>query len=183
LTWSTSNLPVELSNTVKSAQARLAATGATVAVAEATCGGLVTYLLSETSEEATWFRVGLVVYSNDAKRDLAGIPTDVLSAHGAVSQESALALARGVRERWGATWGIAETGIAGPVGQRRSRKPLGQVILAIVGPADQPGTAPVEVVEEYVTGLDDRIANKRAFAAALLRLFDATLAGALPESV
>jgi nicotinamide-nucleotide amidase len=59
-------------------------------------------------------RGGLVVYATDLKERLAGVPADQLAVHGPVSPQAAAALAEGVRERCGATWGVGLTGVAGP---------------------------------------------------------------------
>jgi PncC family amidohydrolase len=77
---------------------------------------------------------GVVVYSNAAKERLCGVPAAMLEEHGAVSEPVALALAAGVRQRAGATWGLATTGIAGPDGGTED-KPLGTVHIAVAGPA------------------------------------------------
>ena len=154
----------------------LRASASTVAIAESTCGGLVSYLVGDTIDAGQLVRAGVVVYSNDAKRDLARVPPETLTAHGAVSTEVALALARGVRAYWDADWGIAETGIAGPIGQRRSRKSAGVAILAIVGRPHGTDGPVIEVTQNVTSGLDNRIANKRAFAHALLRFFAEVLA-------
>jgi len=76
---------------------------------------------------------GLVVYSNAAKHNLAGVPTDLIERVGAVSAEVALALAEGARGRLGADVGVGITGIAGPGGGSPD-KPVGLVHLAVAGP-------------------------------------------------
>jgi nicotinamide-nucleotide amidase len=76
---------------------------------------------------------GLTVYSNEAKTALAGVPAELIAAHGAVSPEVASALSAGARERLGADLGIGITGIAGP-GGGSEEKPVGTVCLSVAAP-------------------------------------------------
>jgi PncC family amidohydrolase len=78
-------------------------------------------------------RGGAVVYSDTAKRALAGVPAETIAAHGAISAETARALAEGIRERLGADWGLATTGLAGPPGPGDPGPP-GTLYLAVAGP-------------------------------------------------
>ncbi len=146
----------------------LAARGETLAVAESATGGLILSLLTDVPGASAWLRGGLVPYTNEAKRDILGVPAEILAAHGAVSAETALAMARAAARLFGATWAVGETGIAGPQTGRRSRKPAGLSYIAVVGARDG---QPVERVEEIL--LPDpagRVATKRAFADAALAL-------------
>ena len=93
--------------------------GRTVAVAESCTGGLMAARLTERGGSSEYMLGGLVVYSNEAKTALAGVPAELIEAHGAVSPEVAAALADGARERFGAEVGIGITGIAGPGGGTR----------------------------------------------------------------
>ena len=111
---------------------RLVAAGETVAVAESLTGGLLGAALTELPGSSAAFRGGLLVYATDTKAALAGVPDDVLATDGAVSDETARALARGARERLGATWGVGVTGVAGPEAQEG--KPVGTVHVAVDGP-------------------------------------------------
>jgi nicotinamide-nucleotide amidase len=111
---------------------RLTAAGATVAVAESLTGGLLGAALTDLPGSSAAFRGGLQVYSTELKARLAGVPDDVLSARGAVSAETASALAQGVRERLGATYGVGVTGVAGP--QEQEGQPVGTVHVAVAGP-------------------------------------------------
>lgn len=88
--------------------------GETVAAAESLTAGLFCARLAEVPGASATLRGGVVVYATDLKTALAGVPADLLAAHGPVSPETAAALAEGVRERCGATWGIGLTGVAGP---------------------------------------------------------------------
>jgi len=101
-----------------------------VASAESCTGGLLAAVLSETSGSSDHYLGGAVVYSNDAKTALAGVPADLIHGHGAVSPVVAGALARGARERLGAKIGLGITGIAGPTGATPG-KPVGLVYVAV----------------------------------------------------
>jgi len=124
--------------------------GATLAVAESCTGGLVAERVTSVSGSSRYFAGGAVVYSNDLKTDFAGVPAELIQAHGAVSREVAAALAEGIRKRCGTTLGIGVTGVAGP-GGGTPEKPVGLVFLAL---ASEQGT---EVVERNFPGDRERI--------------------------
>jgi nicotinamide-nucleotide amidase len=88
--------------------------GETVAAAESLTAGLFCATLASVPGASATLRGGAVVYATDLKAVLAGVPEDLLAAHGPVSPETAAALAEGIRERCGATWGVGLTGVAGP---------------------------------------------------------------------
>jgi len=111
----------------------LADAGSTIAVAESCTGGLLSHLITNVPGSSAWFERGLVVYSNISKTQLAGVKESILAQHGAVSAQTAEALAQGVRDRAASTWGIGITGIAGPDGGT-TEKPVGTVFFAIAGP-------------------------------------------------
>jgi nicotinamide-nucleotide amidase len=94
--------------------AALRARGQTVAAAESLTAGLFCATLASVPGASATLRGGAVVYATDLKTTLAGVPADLLAAHGPVSEPTAAALAEGIRERCGATWGIGLTGVAGP---------------------------------------------------------------------
>jgi nicotinamide-nucleotide amidase len=102
----------------------------TVAVAESCTGGLMSARLTDRAGSSEYMLGGAVVYSNEAKTALAGVPAELIAAHGAVSPEVAAALADGARERFGAEVGIGITGIAGP-GGGTEEKPVGTVCLSV----------------------------------------------------
>jgi len=110
----------------------LADRGQTVATAESLTGGLVGAALSERPGSSATFRGGLLVYATDAKAAVAGVPQQVLDGHGAVSEQTARALAEGARERLGADWGVGTTGVAGP--DEQEGQPVGTVHVAVAGP-------------------------------------------------
>jgi nicotinamide-nucleotide amidase len=92
----------------------LLARGETVAAAESLTAGLFCATLADVPGASATLRGGVVVYATELKSVLAGVPEDLLAAHGPVSPETARALAEGVRDRCGSTWGIGLTGVAGP---------------------------------------------------------------------
>ena len=111
---------------------RLVEAGQTVAVAESLTGGLLGAALTEPPGSSAAFRGGVQVYATDLKASLAGVPDDVLATHGAVSEQAARAMASGVRERLGASWGVALTGVAGP--DEQEGHPPGTLHVAVAGP-------------------------------------------------
>jgi nicotinamide-nucleotide amidase len=102
----------------------------TLAVAESCTGGMVAQRITSVPGSSRSFLGGVVVYSNDLKISLAGVPAEIIAKHGAVSEEVAQALAEGIRRRTGATIGLGVTGIAGPTGGT-PEKPVGLVHIAI----------------------------------------------------
>jgi nicotinamide-nucleotide amidase len=88
--------------------------GETVAAAESLTAGLFCATVADVPGASAVLRGGVVVYATDLKAVLAGVPEELLAAHGPVSPETAAALADGVRARCTATWGIGLTGVAGP---------------------------------------------------------------------
>ncbi|EJW12126.1 hypothetical protein A33M_2249 [Rhodovulum sp. PH10] len=105
------------------------AKGLTVATAESCTGGLVAGALTEIAGSSDVVACGFVTYSNDAKEQMLGVPHGVLVAHGAVSLETAEAMARGVIANTPAALSVAITGIAGP-GGGSVEKPVGLVHFA-----------------------------------------------------
>ncbi|WP_306205617.1 CinA family protein [Actinoplanes sp. RD1] len=103
----------------------------TVATAESLTGGLLATTFVEIPGVSAVFRGGLVVYATDLKHTLAGVPEDLLAERGPVDRDVAQALAEGVRERCGADWGLATTGVAGP--EPQDGKPVGMVFVAVAG--------------------------------------------------
>lgn len=107
----------------------LNARGETVSVAESCTGGMVASALVDIPGASSCFCEGYVTYSNEAKEKNLGVDHNILTQHGAVSKETAEEMARGVRLRAAATYGIATTGIAGP-GGGTSDKPVGLVYIS-----------------------------------------------------
>jgi nicotinamide-nucleotide amidase len=108
--------------------------GRSVAAAESCTGGLLSARLTDRPGSSAYFAGGVVVYSNQAKVDLAGVDPALIERFGAVSTEVAEALADGARERFGADFGIGVTGIAGPDGGTEE-KPVGLVCFSVTAAA------------------------------------------------
>lgn len=101
---------------------RLRAAGLTLVTAESCTGGLLSGALTDPPGSSNWFLGGIVAYSNEAKRSQLGVPDQVLEAHGAVSAETAQAMAEGVRGRLGGDLGVSVTGIAGPAADETTKE-------------------------------------------------------------
>ncbi|WP_206035735.1 CinA family protein [Roseomonas sp. HF4] len=140
---------------------RLKARGETVAVAESSAGGLIAAALLALPGASAFFLGGAVVYTKAARSGLLGITDAGMAGMRSSSEPYALLLARTVRARLGADWGFAETGAAGPSGNRYGDA-AGHACLAVSGR--------VERVITLETGQPGREQNMRAFAAALFRL-------------
>ena len=104
--------------------------GATLAVAESCTGGLMSQRLTSIEGSSRSFLGGAIVYSNDLKTEFADVPRTLIDDYGAVSSEVAEAMADGIRERVGATFGCGITGVAGP-GGGTEEKPVGLVYVAV----------------------------------------------------
>lgn len=111
----------------------LAAQGRTLAVAESCTGGGLGAALTAIPGSSTVFVGGVIAYANSVKVELLGVADSVIDTRGAVSSETAAAMALGVRNATGADWGVAITGIAGPGGGDPDR-PVGTVWIAVAGP-------------------------------------------------
>jgi nicotinamide-nucleotide amidase len=107
----------------------LKAAGATLATAESCTGGWVAQAITSVAGSSDWFERGYVTYSNAAKRDDLGVAADIIERHGAVSEETARAMAAGALKKAGATTTLAVTGVAGP-GGGSAQKPVGTVCFA-----------------------------------------------------
>ncbi|HEV3047911.1 MAG TPA: competence/damage-inducible protein A [Solirubrobacteraceae bacterium] len=116
----------------------------TIATAESCTGGLLAARLTELPGSSAYFKGGLVVYSNEAKVALAGVPPRLLEEHGAVSAEVAEALADGARGALDADVGVGITGVAGP-GGGSEHKPVGLVWLSVASGAGEPLTREVKL--------------------------------------
>ena len=104
--------------------------GATVATAESCTGGLIGNMITEVSGSSAYYKGGIVAYSNELKERLLGVRHETLEQYGAVSEETAIEMARGCLAVTGADYAIATTGISGPTGATEE-KPLGLVYVAI----------------------------------------------------
>ena len=140
---------------------RLKALGQTVAVAESSSGGLISAALLGVAGASKYFLGGAVVYTGKARMVLMDLPREAVAGMRSASEPYALLLARTARERFGATWGISETGAAGPTGNGYGDA-AGHTCIAISGP--------LEMAITVETGVSDRASNMTAFAAAALDL-------------
>ena len=138
-----------------------------IATAESCTGGLIAAACTAVAGSSDWFERGFVTYSNEAKTELLGVPTALITAHGAVSAEVARAMAEGALAHSRAELAVAVTGIAGPSGATPG-KPVGTVWLAIarVGAAAQ---------AELLTLAGDRAAvREQSVRRALQRLLESS---------
>ncbi|MFB4300070.1 CinA family nicotinamide mononucleotide deamidase-related protein [Actinomadura sp. NTSP31] len=159
----------------------LAERSATVAVAESLTGGLIGAELTAMPGSSETYAGGMVTYATELKHRLLGVPEDLLAEHGAVHPDVAAAMAAGVRDRLGATYGLAVTGVAGPLPQ--DGRPVGTVYIGVTGPGDTrtvvrpklpvPGTGPevravlrrmtvvhaLELLRRVLLGLDAEVAT------------------------
>lgn len=143
--------------------------GETIAISESSAGGLLSAALLSVPGASRYFLGGAVVYTATARSALLDIGDEEMAGLRSASEPYALLCARTVRQRHAATWGLAETGASGPTGNRYGDA-AGHTCLALSGPSERAIT-----VE---TGVADRMANMRAFAAAALTLLGDTLAQA-----
>jgi len=141
----------------------LRSAGLTLAVAESCTGGLIGHRITNVPGSSDYFLAGLTTYRNESKAKLIHVPEDTLAAHGAVSAETAAAMAAGVRRATGADVGLSSTGIAGPTGGTRT-KPVGLVYL---GRSDESET----VTEEVRLRGDRLMIKERAAQLALFLLY------------
>ena len=141
----------------------------TIAVAESSTGGLISAALLAVPGASAYFLGGAVVYTRQARRALVSIPDAAMSGIRSASEPYATLLARAVHEQHGATWGLSETGAAGPTGNRYG-DPAGHACIAIAGPSER--------VLTVRTGSSDRQANMYAFAARALKELLDTIAKA-----
>lgn len=107
--------------------------GTSVSTAESLTGGLVCAALVGVPGASEVVRGGIVAYTAEAKIDLLGVPADLIAAQGTVSGLVASSMANAARRRFGSTYGLATTGVAGP--DPSEGKPVGTVHVAIAGPA------------------------------------------------
>ena len=127
---------------------------ASVATAESLTGGLVCSALVAVPGASQVVRGGIIAYTADAKIELLGVPADLISRYGTVDEHVAASMANATRRRFGSTYGLATTGVAGP--DPSEDKPVGTVHVAIAGPE---GTDSCTL---WLTGDRDTIRNSTA---------------------
>lgn len=152
---------------------QLAARGETIAVAESSAGGLISAALLSRAGASAYYLGGAVLYTRRAGRLLTTLTAEDMAGLRSSSPPYAQLLARHQRSRFRASWGLAETGAAGPTGNPYG-DPAGHACLAVDGPVQRERT--------LRTGQDDRSANMIAFAMAALDLLAQALAAAAPAA-
>ncbi len=143
-----------------------------IAVAESCTGGLIASMITDVPGSSEYFTRGYVAYSNKSKMELLAVGEEILKSYGAVSAETAMAMARGVRMGGDASIGIGVTGIAGPGGGTPD-KPVGTVYI---------GISAGEMTRAFKYSFNrDRIWFKNIVAAMAIDLIRKTVIGTLPE--
>ena len=132
-----------------------------MAVAESCTGGLLGHRITNASGSSAYFQGGVVSYSNEAKERILAVPRETLTKHGAVSEETALAMAQGVRRLFTTDIALSVTGIAGPTGGA-PEKPVGLVYIGLAAEG-------VDLCEKHIWS-GDRTENKERSAEAALEL-------------
>ena len=137
--------------------------GQRLSLAESCTGGLLSGKLVGTSGVSAVYLGGVVAYSNEIKEKVLGVSPSLIKTLGAVSDATALAMARGVKRLTGSSWAVSITGIAGPNGGT-DKKPVGTVWFAVVGPG-------IEVAEKKLFSGDRSQIQKQSvdFALDLLK--------------
>jgi PncC family amidohydrolase len=157
---------VDLDSIAARVARRLIARGETIAISESSAGGLISAALLAVPGASAYFLGGAVVYTGAARLALLGITPDDMTGMRPSSEPYAALLARTVRTKFAATWGLSETGATGPTGNRYGDA-AGHACVGLDGPAGR-----VRTIE---TGSPDRAANMRVFAAAALELLESAL--------
>jgi nicotinamide-nucleotide amidase len=135
--------------------------GESIAVAESSSGGLLSAALLSVPGASSYFRGGAVVYTGRAREVFLALTRASVSGMRSASEPYAMLLARTARERFGSTWGLSETGAAGPTGNPYGDA-AGHTCIALSGPNEKALT--------IETQSDDRVSNMRAFAHSALEL-------------
>jgi len=149
------DLNPDLSALAEAVAARLKARAETIAVAESAAGGLISAALLAVPGASAYFIGGAVVYTRAARQSLLSITDEAMTGLRSASEPYAALLARTVRARHSTTWGLSETGAAGPTGNRYGDA-AGHTCIAVDGPRNK--------VLTLETGSADRLANMEAFA-------------------
>ncbi len=159
-------MPELLSVLAGSVAARLIARKETIAISESSTGGLISAALLAIPGASAYFMGGGVIYTQTARRSLLMLPDDAVRGIRSSTEAAARINAKTIRERLGTTWALAETGAAGPTGNRYGDA-AGHSCFAVAGA--------VEMARTLETGRGDREANMWAFTRAALELLDTCL--------
>lgn len=138
--------------------------GVTLATAESCTGGNIAARITAIAGSSAMFNGGAVVYANAAKVDILAVPSAMLDAHGAVSEETVLAMAMGAKAKFKTDYAVATSGIAGP-GGGTEEKPVGMICVAVVGQSGQ-------AVRTFHFKNDRTINIERTVSAALKMLWE-----------
>jgi len=141
--------------------ARLIARKETIAIAESSTGGLIAAALLAVPGASAYFLGGAVVYTKTSRLTLLGVGDAEMKGYRPATEAYSLMIAKRVRERHNASWGLGETGATGPTGNRYG-DPAGHTCMAVAGPVERAIT--------LQTGSADRLANMDAFAKRALEL-------------
>jgi PncC family amidohydrolase len=133
----------------------------TLATAESATGGLLGDRITGVPGSSTYYLGGVIAYANDVKEHLLGVPKEIMVEHGAVSEQTAIEMARGARKVTNADYGLSITGIAGP-GGGSAEKPVGLTWVAVSGSEG-------DHAEKYIYS-GDREQNKHAAVDSVLEL-------------
>jgi nicotinamide-nucleotide amidase len=158
--------PHNLSALAAAVAGQLKRRGETLAVAESSAGGLINAALVALPGASAYYLGGAIIYTGASREGLLGIVASEIEGMRSATEPMARLLARRVREKLGASWGLAETGAAGPTGNRYG-DPAGHACIAVHGAVQRSLT-----VE---TGSIDRKANMQAFAERALELLESSL--------
>ena len=156
----------DLTAMAASVGALLKASQHTIGVAESACGGLISAALVAVPGASAYYLGGGVIYTRASRHGILQLPDEAFAGMRASTEPYAMLNARTIRERLGATWGLAETGASGPTGNRYGDA-AGHACIAVAGPVER--TITLE------TGQADREANMWAFTTAALELLEACL--------
>src|SRR3984893_2590389 len=151
----------ELNEVAEAIARRLVERHETIAIAESAAGGLISAAMLGVAGASAYFKGGAVVYTGDGIQRLVGMTPEELALHRSSTAPRVAMLARAIREKLSATWAVAESGAAGPTGNRYGDA-AGHAALAVSGPV-----ASTQVIE---TGDADRRRHMQAFALSALRL-------------
>jgi PncC family amidohydrolase len=163
----------QLAHAARQLGGALRAAGWRIATAESSTGGLIGHSITMIPGSSDYFPGGVISYSNQAKQVELAVPQQLLAEHGAVSSEVAMAMADGVRQRFGTELGVSVTGVAGPEGGSEG-KPVGTQWIG-VALRGHPAHA------EHRLFPHDREGNKAAAALAALELALAEVSAAVPS--
>lgn len=157
----------DLNELARQVGAQLEARGWRIALAESCTGGMLSHVLTNASGSSAYVLGGVVAYANEVKRDVLGVPEELLARYGAVSEPAARAMAEGVRRLLGAEVGVSITGVAGPTGGT-PEKPVGTVYIGLAW-------AEGLQVAHHVWEERDRLRNKERSVEAALEMVRALL--------